>query len=85
MVLELCSLGDFFDLFKLHKQNITSNKSLKKHLFVQILKGIHSLHTVTGHAHLDLKLENLLVGENNQLKITDLGMAAPHQMPQTER
>jgi serine/threonine protein kinase len=42
------------------------------------------LHTITGHAHLDLKLENLLVGENNQLKITDLGMAAPHHVPQKE-
>jgi len=73
--MELCELGDFFDLFQANKESIVENKVLVRHLFVQILQGVHSLHSVTGHAHLDIKLENVLVGENNNLMITDLGFA----------
>ena len=31
----------------------------------------------TGHAHLDLKLDNVLIGPDQQLKICDLGFAQP--------
>jgi len=48
-------------------------------------KGIHSLHTITGHAHLDIKLENILVGDDQILKVCDLGLAQPLATLQTKQ
>ena len=49
------------------------NKRLVRHLFVQMCQGVHALHTETGHAHLDLKLDNFLVGKDQKLKLCDFG------------
>lgn len=46
-----------------------------RYLFLQICKGVHSLHTDAQLAHLDLKLENTLIGNDGLLRICDFGMA----------
>jgi len=44
------------------------------HYFMQICKGVQAAHDV-GIIHRDLKPQNILVNENDQLKIIDFGLA----------
>ena len=48
---------------------------LAKSLFLQILDGVDYLHSDLKMAHLDLKLENVLIGEDFNLKLCDFGFA----------
>jgi len=50
------------------------NEKLIRSYFRQLIKGVEFLHTYDA-AHLDLKLENLLLGENFQLKIADFDLS----------
>ncbi len=68
--MEYCKHGDLFDLIKRSGQ---LSESLAKYLFTQILNGVEYLHSKEGIAHLDLKLENILIGDNLQLKLCDFG------------
>lgn len=43
-------------------------------LFQQLLSAVHFLH-LCGVAHLDIKVDNLLLGKPGSLKLTDFGMA----------
>lgn len=67
-LMELAPFGDFFDLV------ITTKVSLEERLvrtyFHQLVAGLEYLHN-RNIAHLDLKPENLLIGLDYQLKITD--------------
>lgn len=68
--MDFCSNGDLFDLIKKHGK---VNEGLAKYLFLQILNGIEFLHSKAGVAHLDLKLENILIANNYSLKLCDFG------------
>ena len=46
-----------------------------RYLFNQICSGIEALHTTSKHAHLDIKLENVLIGNDYKLKLCDFGFA----------
>ena len=46
-------------------------------MFLQVCKGLNALHTEAGKAHLDIKLENILVHEDGYLKLCDFGMVQP--------
>lgn len=70
MSMEYCSNGDLFDLVK---RNGGLKEGLAKSLFLQLLEGVEFLHNKAGIAHLDLKLENILISKNNKLKICDFG------------
>jgi serine/threonine protein kinase len=70
MSMEYCPNGDLFDLVK--KTGKLSN-NLARSLFLQILDGVEHLHEVGGVAHLDMKLENILVGNDFKLKLCDFG------------
>ena len=60
--------GDFTDL--LNSRKISGDVKLIRTYFRQLIDGIEYLHS-KGIAHLDLKPENLLIGEDFLLKITD--------------
>ena len=45
-------------------------------LFLQLLKGIKAIHQ-SGFADRDIKVSNILIGQDLKLKISDLGLAAP--------
>jgi len=63
--------GDFFDFVS---QGGMVNEKLIRTYFHQLVEGIEYLHT-QGIAHLDLKVENLLMDKNCALKVLDFDQA----------
>ncbi len=72
IVMELAQYGDLFDLFM--EQKHFFDEKLVRTYFHQLIAGLEYLHD-NGVAHLDIKLENLLIGEDYQLKIADFDLA----------
>jgi len=72
IVMELAPFGDFFDLIITKK--IKFAEKLARTYFHQLVEGVEYIHE-NGAAHLDLKLENLLLSEDFSLKITDFDTA----------
>lgn len=70
--MELTEHGDFFDIVKATKG--FKSVPMVRYLFRQILEGVNHLHKV-GYSHLDLKLDNILIGNDFKLKLCDLGFA----------
>jgi len=70
--MELAPYGDFAD-FLLNKRFYRDEK-LARTYFQQLVEGIEYLHS-KGVAHMDLKLENLLLGADCKLKIADFDLA----------
>ena len=72
MSMEYCPHGDLFELIKRVGR---LEESVAKALFVQVLNGVEYMHGSAEIAHLDLKLENILIGKDCKLKICDFGFA----------
>ena len=83
MALELCNRGDFFEFISTVGR--VSDQRLLKFLFLQVCKGLNGLHTEARKAHLDIKLENILVSEDGHLKLCDFGMVKPVDSDISER
>ncbi|KAJ1889908.1 hypothetical protein LPJ66_007777 [Kickxella alabastrina] len=77
IVIEYASGGELFDHILAHRQ-------LKEidacRLFAQLIAGVSYLHA-SNIVHRDLKLENLLLDRNRNIKITDFGFANQFQGP----
>jgi len=69
--MEYAPYGDFFDLIM--SRELTDDVLIRTY-FHQLVEGLEYLHSM-GIAHLDLKLDNLLLGKNYLLKITDFDLA----------
>ena len=72
MTTELCK-KDLFDVIA--ETGPVQNDQLARHLFSQISNGLSSLHTEAKYAHLDVKLENVLIDSEYNLKLCDFGFA----------
>jgi len=70
---ELATYGSFLDLVT---NDILDTEILARTYFHQLIEGMEYLHS-QGVAHLDLKLENLMLGADFQLKIIDFDQAQP--------
>lgn len=64
ILMEYAPYGDFFEIGDLKEEKLVRT------YFRQLIEGIEFLHS-EGIAHLDLKLENLFLGEDLRLKIAD--------------
>lgn len=72
ILMEYCPYGDFFNFMGKYRKDL--NEKLIRTYFKQLIEGLEYLHSV-GVYHLDLKLENLLIGADFQLKIADFDLA----------
>lgn len=72
LTLELSQFGDLFDVVK--ATGGFKSVPLTRFVFAQILEGTAHMHKC-GYSHLDLKLDNILIGNDFKLKLCDFGMA----------
>lgn len=77
-VMEYCGGGDLFGklLHSMGAQEAPFNPRTVKAMLVDLLRGLDAIHSA-GITHRDLKLENVLLGDDGRLKITDFGLAVP--------
>ena len=71
-IMEFAPYGDLFDFIKDYKTKI--DDKLIRTFFRELIDGVEYLH-IKGIAHMDLKLENLLIAEDYNLKITDFDIS----------
>ena len=71
-IMEYAPNGDFFDLVMKYGKDM--DDKLIRTYFRQLVEGLEYLHK-NGVSHMDLKLENLLVGEDFSLKIADFDLS----------
>jgi len=71
-VMEFAPYGDFFDFIMNHGKEM--DYKLMRTYFRQMIDGLEYLHN-SGVSHMDLKLENLLVGHDFSLKIADFDLS----------
>lgn len=73
LAMEWAESGELFSLLAAHPKGLPQNMALN--LFSQICEAVHYLHG-KGVAHRDLKLENIMLSENQSIaKVGDFGFA----------
>lgn len=78
VVSDYCAGGSLFDVMKKRKDNFSEDEA--RAIFVQLCSGMAYLHDRANVCHKDLKLENVLLDENNNVKICDFGLAVPRSL-----
>ncbi|XP_009803912.1 mitogen-activated protein kinase kinase kinase 20-like [Nicotiana tabacum] len=73
VLLEYASGGDLSDKLKKSSDHILPEFEVKKYTKA-LLKGLYYIHK-SGYVHCDIKLQNILLGEDGQVKIADFGLA----------
>ena len=73
MLMEYVEGGNLYQFCK--KQKKSKREENSKRLFVQLLDVIEYMHQ-NGICHRDIKLENILIDENFNIKVTDFGFSA---------
>ncbi|KAM4700197.1 NUAK family SNF1-like kinase 2 [Discoglossus pictus] len=71
IVMEYASQGDLYDYIS-ERQRLTEHEA--RRFFRQIVSAVQYCH-VNGIVHRDLKLENILLDENKNVKIADFGLS----------
>ncbi|KAL4647748.1 hypothetical protein GN956_G8800 [Arapaima gigas] len=71
LVMELCTGGSIMD--QLLKKNRLEELEVRKYVW-QLVVAVKHLHQA-GVAHRDLKVENILLDENDNVKLTDFGLS----------
>lgn len=83
MILELCAGGELYD-YVISRGKLSEMEACS--MFGQICLGLAYIHD-QGIVHRDLKLENILLDENHNIKLSDFGFTReyqPHQLLQTK-
>lgn len=62
------------DLFEIISNSGSMDETLARSLFLQLLSGVSHMHAC-GVGHLDLKVDNILIDESLNLKITDFDLS----------
>lgn len=71
IVMEYASRGDLYD-YIIERQRLSEREA--RHFFRQIVSAVHYCHQ-NGVVHRDLKLENILLDANGNIKIADFGLS----------
>ena len=71
-VMELCSGGDLLNYVRKRKK---LDENLAKNLFKQVVNGLYYAHRVKRIVHRDIKLDNLLLDSEGNVKICDFGVS----------
>jgi len=71
LVLDYCPGGELFDILYYTKK---LSPTTARTYFVQLMQGLKACHDI-GIIHRDIKPQNLLLGANYELKITDFGLS----------
>ena len=71
-IMEYAPYGDFFDFVMNHGEHI--DEKLTRTYFKQLIEGLDYLHK-NGVSHMDIKLENLLLGKDYSLKVADFDLS----------
>ncbi|KAM4582809.1 NUAK family SNF1-like kinase 2 [Fundulus diaphanus] len=71
IVMEYASQGDLYD-YICDKKNLSEREA--RHFFRQLVSAVHYCHQ-NGIVHRDLKLENILLDGNGNVKIADFGLS----------
>jgi serine/threonine protein kinase len=72
LVMEYVPLGDLYHY--LSRKKLLAETQAKK-LFFQVVKSVRKLH-IAGYAHLDISLENIMLGNKGNVKLCDLAVAS---------
>lgn len=64
------------DLFDYIEMQTNMDEEECRHIFVQVVAGLHHLHTKAMVVHRDIKDENIIVDNENKVKLIDFGSAA---------
>ncbi|XP_009796739.1 mitogen-activated protein kinase kinase kinase 20-like [Nicotiana tabacum] len=73
VLLEYAAGGDLSNKLKNSGDHRLPEFEVKKYTKA-LLKGLHYIHK-TGYVHCDIKLQNILLGDDGQVKIADFGLA----------
>jgi len=79
LITEYCSKGELFDYVQKREQ-LAECEAVE--FFKQMLDGVEYLHK-NGICHRDLKLENILLDDQNNVKIADFGLSVMYETGQT--
>ncbi|XP_064029833.1 NUAK family SNF1-like kinase 2 [Pogoniulus pusillus] len=75
IVMEYASKGDLYDYIS-ERQRLTEQEA--RHFFRQVVSAVYYCHK-NGIVHRDLKLENILLDSNSNIKIADFGLSNVYQ------
>lgn len=90
LTLDYCENSDLFEFMSKYAKNqadrglhlsqgkgmLVKDLPLLKSLYLQLIEGISALHK-NGYAHMDIKLENILISKEGVLKFCDFGFSMP--------
>ncbi|KAJ1968843.1 hypothetical protein IWQ62_001001 [Dispira parvispora] len=77
IVTEYCAQGTLLDYITRQGDSQGLDENTARSLFVQLALAMRYLHEQAGIAHQDLKLDNVLVDNNGNIKLADFGLSQP--------